>query len=82
MPLTTTQWRLLVAHVKKNDGCSAVIYPCHLHLQCVLDQPVCSMLYVAIVDRPDSQFVYTCAFFNDILWPEVRSHSENSHICL
>ena len=44
------------------DGSSAVICPCHLHdLQRVLDQPVCSMLY--IIARLDSQFLCTHVYF-------------------
>ena len=29
-----------------------------------------------IVARPDSQFMYTCVIFGDILWPEVQSQSD------
>ena len=39
-----------------------------------------SMLYIAIVDRPDSPFVYTCVL--NIPWPEVQSHSDDSHMPL
>jgi len=34
---------------------------------------VCSMLA-----RPDSRFLCTCVY--DFLWPEVQSHSDDSHM--
>jgi len=44
--------------------------------------PSCVRHALYIVARPDSQFVYTCALFYDILWHEVQSHSNESHIHL
>ena len=60
MLLTTTRWRRSVVHVKKTLAKVLSSVPCHLHLQHVLDQPVCSMLY--ILDRPDTQFMCMCIF--------------------
>ena len=67
-------------HVKE-DGCSTVICPCHLHdLHPVLDQPVCSMLVYSIA-RSDSQFLCRRVYILcDFWWPEVQSHSDYSHM--
>jgi len=35
-----------------------------------------------IVSRPNSHFMYTCVLFCDVLWPEVQSHSDDSHMHL
>ena len=39
--------------------------------------PTCVQYALYIVARPDSEFVYMCVHFCDILWLEVQSHSDD-----
>ena len=46
-------------------------------LQRVLDQPVCCMLYILQLGLTHSSYVVHVCF---LLWPEVQSHPDDSHV--
>ena len=49
-------------------------------LQCVLDQPVCCMLYILYLGLIHSSYVVHVYFLCDVLWPEVQLHPDGSHV--
>ena len=67
-----------VAHAKK-DG-TAFIYPCHLHMTCSVGwTSLCAACFSYIGLTHSSCVVHVCTLC-DILWPEVQSHFDNSHM--
>jgi len=73
----TPDYSAMEATCSAKDDLSADISPCHLHdLHPMLDQPVCSMLVYHSQEFQCRPVYILC----DFLWPEVQSHSDDSHM--
>jgi len=67
-----------------SSACSVnLMYPLQLHvLSMHVNNTRCNYkiylgIYIICIAKPDSQFLYTCVYFCDILWPEVQCNVNN-----